>query len=317
MNIEILHKYIIGDASREEKEAVTRWLDADEKNMKEFLAMRKLYNLTIWQQEQALAVPELSSKKTIRRKWRIAAQYVLNIAALFVLVFFFSRLYPEKKDEQPEVKMQSIYVPAGERVELTLSDGTKVWLNAKTTLTFPSSFDKESRMVTLNGEGYFNVTHKEGQPFIVQTEQYNIKVLGTEFNVYAYSDSPKFETYLLNGSVQIESADHEEKLLMEPNKKAYLDHGKLTVSSIEKYDYFLWKDGLICFDDNTIDELFKKLQTYFDVQIIVENKQILNQRYTGKFRTNDGIEHILKTLQLRTRFDYEKKDDRENIIIIK
>ncbi|MBP3518515.1 MAG: FecR family protein [Parabacteroides sp.] len=213
--------------------------------------------------------------------------------------------------------MQTIYVPAGQRAELILSDSTKVWLNAKTTLTFPSHFDNNSRSVTLDGEGYFDVTHDKNKPFIVKTNQYDIKVLGTEFNVRSYNQNAVFETSLLKGSIQIESADHLAKLLLEPNEKAYMEQGKLKTAPITQYDYFLWKDGLICFDDNTIEELFQKLQLYFDVNIIVKNTSILEQRYTGKFRTGDGIEHILKTLQLRTKFVYENEEDKGNTIIIK
>ena len=319
MDKEILHKYIIGDASPEEKEAVTRWVDADKENMEEYLALRKLYNITIWQQEPAPVASEIISEVRKRRTlWSIGRE-LLKIAAIFAIAFSVVSIYnrPEPEPVRQEAIMQTIYVPAGQRAELTLSDSTKVWLNAKTTLTFPSHFEGENRSVTLDGEGYFNVTHNKNRPFIVKSEQYDIKVLGTEFNVHAYKGNPVFETALLKGSVQIESANHRDNLLLEPNKKAYMEHGQLKTSPITQYNYFLWKEGLICFDDNTISDLFKKLQLYFDVNIIIENTRILNQRYSGKFRTSDGVEHVLKTLQLRTKFKYEKKDDKESTIIIK
>ena len=320
MDKEILYKYIIGDASPEEKEAVVRWIDADKENMKEYLALHKLYTITIWQQEPAPAALERVSKG--RKQWALSSvgRELLKIAAIFVIAFsvvsiYYSRTEPETVPQ--EAIMQTIYVPAGQRAELTLSDSTKVWLNARTTLTFPSHFDGNNRSVTLDGEGYFDVTHNESKPFIVKTEQYDIKVLGTEFNVNAYKGNVLFETSLLKGSVRIESANHKEGILLEPNKKAFTKHGQLKTSPIVQYDYFLWKEGLICFDDNTIGDLFEKLRLYFDVNIIIENTKILNQRYTGKFRTSDGVEHVLKTLQLRTKFKYEKKDDKESTIIIK
>ncbi len=320
MDKEILYKYIIGDASPEEKEAVVRWIDADKENMKEYLALRKLHTITIWQQEPAPVALEMISKGRKRRTLWSAGRELLKIAAIFAIAFsvvsiYYSRTEPETVPQ--EAIMQTIYVPAGQRAELTLSDSTKVWLNAKTTLTFPSHFEGGNRSVTLDGEGYFDVTHNESKPFIVKTEQYDIKVLGTEFNVNAYKGNVLFETSLLKGSVRIESANHKEGILLEPNKKAFTKHGQLETSPIVQYDYFLWKEGLICFDDNTIGDLFEKLRLYFDVNIIIENTKILNQRYTGKFRTSDGVEHVLKTLQLRTKFKYEKKDDKESTIIIK
>lgn len=319
MEKEIVYKYIIGDASLEEKEAVVRWIDADKENMKEYLALRKLYNLTLWQQESdSVATEKVSGMRKRKIAWVIGRE-LLKVAAIFAIAVSVVSLYNKSESEtvREEAVMQTIYVPAGQRAELTLSDSTKVWLNAKTTLTFPSHFAGGSRNVMLDGEGYFDVTRDENKPFIVETEQYDIEVLGTEFNVHAYKGNTLFETSLLNGSVRIESADHMENILLEPHKKAYAENGQLKTSPITQYDYFLWKDGLICFDDNTINELFEKLQLYFDVKIIIENSRILKQRYTGKFRTCDGVEHVLKTLQLRTKFKYEKKDDLDSTIIIK
>lgn len=319
MEKEIVYKYIIGDASLEEKEAVARWIDADKENMKEYLALRKLYNLTLWQREQVSVAPEKVSGMRKRKMAWVIGRELLKVAAIFAIAVSVVSLYNTSEPEtvREEAVMQTIYVPAGQRAELTLADSTKVWLNAKTTLTFPSHFAGGSRNVMLDGEGYFNVTRNENKPFIVETEQYDIEVLGTEFNVHAYKGNTLFETSLLNGSVRIESADHMENILLEPHKKAYAENGQLKTSPITQYDYFLWKDGLICFDDNTINELFEKLQLYFDVKIIIENSRILKQRYTGKFRTCDGVEHVLKTLQLRTKFKYEKKDDLDSTIIIK
>lgn len=316
MDIEIVQKYIAGDASPKEKEDVTRWIEATEENRNEFLALRKLYTLAIWQPEKRQSALETGSRHKISLR-KVSLEF-LKIAAVFILtlsvVFFY---ISTRKDAAPESVMQTIYVPAGQRAQLTLADGTKVWLNAKTTFSFPNNFTENSRNVKLDGEGYFDVTHNENRPFIVNTEQFNIKVLGTVFNVNAYKGNKTFETALLKGSIQIESANQKEKLLLQPDQKAYAVNGHLITTPIKQYNYFLWKDGLICFDDKTIGDLFKKLQLYFDVNIIIENTQILNQRYSGKFRAIDGVEHILKTLQLRTKFKYEKKDDKENTIIIK
>lgn len=316
MDIEIIQKYIAGDASPKEKEEVTLWIEASEENRNEFLALRKLYTITIWQPEkQQIHSEQISHHKLSTR--RIGLE-LLKIAAIFIIAFSVVYIYiSSPKSAGPESVMQTVYVPAGQRAQLTLADGTKVWLNAKTTFTFPNNFTNNSRNVTLDGEGYFNVTHDEKKPFIVGTEQFNIKVLGTEFNVYAYKGHKTFETALLKGSVQIESANQKEKLLLKPDQKAYTVNGHLITTPIKQYNYFLWKDGQICFDDNTISDLFKKLELYFDVKIIIENPQILNQRYSGKFRTSDGVEHVLKTLQLRTKFKYEKKEEKDNIIIIK
>lgn len=212
--------------------------------------------------------------------------------------------------------MQTIFVPPGQRAELTLTDGTKVWLNAKTTFTFPDKFTANNRRVTLDGEGYFDVTKNPEKPFIVNTERYDIKVMGTEFNVTAYSGSSVFETSLLKGAVEVFSPAKNTKVSLEPHMRTYEENGILKKDTIEHENYFLWKEGLICFYDEPVDKMIKKLQLYYDVKIDVQNKTLLNNRYSGKFRTKDGVEHVLKVLQLNNKFSYEKDNDR-NLITIK
>lgn len=315
MNQELLNKYIAGDATPEEKEEVARWLDTDKKNMKEFLALRKLYDISIWQQEQTPVAKDKLSLGNKRWTLRSASLELAKVAAIFILAFtsVYSFLINEDNDS---AKMQTIFVPPGQRAELTLTDGTKVWLNAKTTFTFPDKFTANNRRVTLDGEGYFDVTKNPEKPFIVNTERYDIKVMGTEFNVTAYSGSSVFETSLLKGAVEVFSPAKDTKVSLEPHMRTYEENGILKKDTIEHENYFLWKEGLICFYDEPVDKMIKKLQLYYDVKIDVQNKTLLNNRYSGKFRTKDGVEHVLKVLQLNNKFSYEKDNDR-NLITIK
>lgn len=315
MDRKLLHKYIAGDANQQEKETVVRWMEADKKNMEEFLSARKLYDFTIWQNNQVKEV------YTSSNKLRKICKELAKIAAIFIAaIFLVTYLYPTNESPVPEKSfMQKIYVPAGQRAELILSDGTKVWLNAKTTFTFPDRFDSNQRNVKLEGEAYFDVTHNENAPFVIQTDKYNVKVLGTEFNVRAYSEEEivPFETALISGSVEIESMEQSTKMLLQPKEKVYANNGHLQVEPIIEFNQYLWKEGLICFDDNNLAQIFKKLDFYYNIPIKVINEKILDKRYTGKFRSSDGIEHILKTLQLKTKFSYEKKEYPDNMIIIK
>ena len=242
MNQELLNKYIAGDATPEEKEEVARWLDADKKNMKEFLALRKLYDISIWQQEQTPVAKDNLS--LARKRWTLQSITIelTKVAAIFILSLMIAYSFLINKDETEAASMQTIFVPPGQRAELTLTDGTKVWLNAKTTFTFPNKFTANSRNVTLDGEGYFNVTKDAEKPFIVKTKKYNIKVLGTEFNVTAYSGSPVFETSLLKGAVEVISPATNDRTYLKPNTHIYEKDGVLKKGIIEHHSYFLWKD---------------------------------------------------------------------------
>lgn len=316
MNQEILHRYIAGEATQEEKEDIARWLDADKKNMKEFLAQRKLYDISIWQQEPAPAAKGDSPLANKRRTLRSIVIEFSKIAAIFIIAFSVLYSFFINKEDVDPVSMQTIFVPAGQRAELTLTDGTKVWLNAKTTFTFPNKFTANNRHVILDGEGYFDVTKNPDKPFIVNTAHYDIKVLGTEFNVTAYSVSSVFETSLLKGAVEVFSPAKNVKVSLQPHMRTYEENGILKKDTIKHKNYFLWKEGLICFYDEPVDKMIEKLQLYYDVKIDVQNKSLLKNRYSGKFRTKDGVEHVLKVLQLNNKFSYEKDNDR-NLITIK
>lgn len=315
MNQESIIRYILGDATTEEKRSMAEWLDAAPENMREFLAFRKLYDITLWQQDKK-GTHEIAASKSKKgflvRKLVVEA---VKVAAIFVVALLGVRYFLPTSPVHEPVAMQTIHVPAGQRAELTLTDGTKVWLNAKSTFVFPNYFSAVSRNVTLDGEGYFDVLSNKKQPFIVKTEKYDIKAWGTEFNVMAYSGNNIFETSLLEGSVELLRPGMEKGVLIHENERIFLENNRLVLTPISHFNHFLWKDGLISFDDESFPEMVRKLELYFDLKINIKNNKILNNHYTGKFRTKDGVEHILKVLQLSNKFRF-KIDDKLNIITI-
>lgn len=315
MNQELLIRYIVGDATTEEKSSMAEWLDSDPEHMREFLAFRKLYDITLWNEDSTdVQIKNQTRSKTTFRLRNIVVE-ALKVAAIFTVVFLGVRyLLPSSVTDEP-VAMQTIHVPAGQRAELTLTDGTKVWLNAKTTFIFPNHFSASSRNVSLDGEGYFNVSSNKEKPFIVKTDKYDVKVWGTQLNVMAYSGSAIFETSLLEGSVELLKPGTEKGLMLRPNERIFLENDRLVMAPIINFNHFLWKDGLISFDDESFPEMARKLELYFDLKIVIKNNKILNNRYTGKFRTKDGVEHILKVLQLSNKFRFNI-DEKLNIITI-
>jgi ferric-dicitrate binding protein FerR (iron transport regulator) len=315
MNTELLIKYIEGDATDSEIVAITNWLDADPGNMKEYLALRKLHDITIWQTSPtAKSEQEPTNKDSLRSRKMIFSE-VMKYAAILVVAIVVSRyVFPELKLVD-KVAMQSLYVPAGQRAEIKLQDGTKVWLNANTTLTFPNQFSGKTREVSINGEGYFEVVSNKLKPFIVKTDKYNIKVWGTKFNVMAYSGNEKFETALFEGSVEVLKSGGSKGMLIQPDQRIFQEKEQLTIAPITDLNHQLWKEGIISFQDESFTMLVNKLQLYFDMRIEVKNDKLLDYQCTGKFRTKDGVEHILKVLQLRNKFNYTI-DEKTNTITI-
>ena len=213
-------------------------------------------------------------------------------------------------------KINKLYVPAGQRAQITLSDGTEVWLNAKSTLTYPANFLAEERCVNIVGEAYFDVAKDTEKPFIVSSKNIEMKVLGTEFNVYSYPELDLVETKLIEGSLQVsESGNQSNRVVLKPNEQVSYSDGIMNVSTITNDAYLLWKEGIYTFDNAPFAQIIKKLELYYDVTIQVESPALLEFRYTGKFRQRDGVNEILRMIQKIHKFKIAKNED-ENIITL-
>lgn len=313
---ELLIKYINGDCTEQEKVTIVAWLDASPENMKEYLALRKLHDISIWQSDPVSRNQETIKKKVSGPKLKTISFELLKIAAVFVLAFIVFRYFVSKPTTpQATTIMQTLYVPAGQRAQLTLEDGSKVWLNAKTTFIFPNHFSGTTREVKLDGEGFFEVAHNASNPFIVKTEQYDVKVWGTKFNLMAYAGKENFETSLLEGSVEVMKSGSPKGVMIKPDERIFLQNNQMVIAPIVRTDHFLWKDGIISFDDESFPEIVSRLELYFDIKIVVKRDKPFPFKCTGKFRTKDGVEHILKVLQVSNKFNYTI-DYKQNLITI-
>lgn len=308
MNTELLYKYISGNTNDLERRLVSDWIQESDEHLREYMALRKLYDVSIWQPESVI-----KDVKTHSSRHRFWIGFVKVAVAASVLLVLGLRWFTWDKTD---ITYQSVYVPAGQRAELKLADGTKVWLNSRSKLTFPTEFNEDYRTVTLEGEGYFEVIGNKEQPFIVETNKFDIKVVGTEFNVCAYNEDEFWETALLKGKIEVLPSGLRTKgIYMEPLMKLTNENGKLIKSRIHSDEYYRWREGLICFTDINLKDLFEKLKLYYDVNFVINNVEVLDNRYSGKFRTSDGIIHVLNVLKLDNHFDYER-DEESNVITI-
>lgn len=312
----LLLKYIQGGCNDEEKVLVIKWLDSKPENIKEYLALRKLNDIAIWSDDlnpQTENQPKPTQTK--RSTWRPVE--LLKIAAVFLVGVFLTYWFTSQPQKtEPVSAMQVMYVPAGQRAKITLEDGTKVWLNANTTLTFPNRFSTDLREVKLDGEAFFEVVSSRARPFFVNTNKYCVKVWGTKFDLSAYSKSENFETSLIEGSVEVLGKESSDNVVLKPNERvSNKAGGKMEVSHFEDMNQFLWKKGILYVDDLSFSELVGRLELYFDVSIEVKNQHVFAYHCTGKFRMKDGVEHILKVLQLRNKFEYRFDENRTKITI--
>ena len=202
MNIDqtLLHRYLSGDASEEEKKQVMDWIGEDKTHEQELKSLSLIYEAVVWNREKSVGEKKIHATK----KFFSYTYAICKIAAVFLLGFFIHNLIvpTQNKEDSAKNRMLTFYAPAGQHAELTLEDGTTVWLNANSKIIYPATFKKNVRNVTLAGEAYFKVTHNERKPFIVNMGNYKVRVLGTEFNVFAY-DKKKYKIDLLKGSVNV------------------------------------------------------------------------------------------------------------------
>jgi len=316
MEKETLYKFFEGIASIEEKKAVKNWLETSEENREELFREREFFDAVILSDETG----RIAEQKTVRKNRirHLAIEFVKVAAVIAVVVLAGSYWHTQKMNEQIsgfQVAVNTISVPAGQRANLQLSDGTNVWLNARTTMTYPAFFTGSSREIQLDGEAYFEVEHDAKKPFIVHTEGYDVEVLGTSFNVEAYSGSTDFEAALMEGEVLVSSPESLRKIRLAPGYKAVGSNGTLVAGIIDDYDIYRWKEGLICFKNMNFLDLMKEFEKCYGIKIIVENKRISNKVFSGKFRISDGVDSALRVLQKEGRYTFERNREEDTVFI--
>ncbi|MGN1231979.1 MAG: FecR family protein [Candidatus Cryptobacteroides sp.] len=298
MDRELLYSYISGQATDAQIKEVMQWAHEAPENMKELEILRRLNDEATW---NAGFDPEASRKQ--KRKSAIRRTLSLSIAASIILLagFFASFLYfgQGKMDQS-----FSVLAPLGQRTELTLADGTLVWLNSGSRLEVNDGFNGRTREVNLDGEAYFSVTGNADKPFVVHTRRYDVKVMGTEFNVSSYANVPEWSVSLVEGKVEVYDGK-DVNVILTPNMKAEEIEGKLVTSEFSNFDALLWRKGILSFEDASFSEIFSKLETYYQVSFQVEDSRILDRRSTCKFMTSDGIDCIMDVLLMGENLSYE------------
>lgn len=231
----------------------------------------------------------------------------------------------EKQVIQNEVtekgKNNQLIVPNGHQAHLTLSDGTKVWLNAGSKLIFPSIFETEKREVFVDGEAFFDVTKNPAKPFVVVTKGLNIQVFGTSFNVMAYPDEEIIETVLVSGKVQLERNDFslfkKEKVMLHPGQYAGLKKNglKLVVKDVDIESFISWKQGWYKLDKLPLSEVVIKLERYYNIKVIIKDKELESFKITGKLDLNTNINQVMDNLAEAVKISY--KIEQNTILISK
>ncbi len=196
-----------------------------------------------------------------------------------------------------EERKNELIVPRGGEYQIVLADGTRVWLNSATKLIFPQNFTGKERRVMLSGEAFFDVARDESKPFIVETSRMDVKVLGTRFNVNAYTDNEVVSTTLVDGSVEVASGT-QKPITLVPGEQAYGEAGELEKREVNIRLYTSWIDGRFMFNNVELEEIVKQISRWYDVEIFFTNENVKRTRFTGgmvKFKPLDDLIRMIES----------------------
>jgi len=303
MDKEILYRFFNGTASHSEEELVRRWIESSEANRKTLLEERKLFDMAL------LHTPVANGGQIARLTARVIPilKETAKIAAVVAIAVTISYLLMHNRNESKTTEplaMQTISVPAGQRINLTLPDNSSVWLNAGTTVRYNTGFGTTNRQLELSGEASLEVTKNEHLPFIVQTGDIRVEVTGTHFNVRAYDNDQDVKVALMEGSVSISAANRTVRL--SPGEMALYNRTshKLDVLSDAVADASEWINNRIVFRGETFEQIVRTLERHFDVKVIFRDDRIKNSRFTGEFVNNERVEEIFRIMSAGKKFRY-------------
>ena len=230
--------------------------------------------------------------------WNKIAAILLIPFITISIYFYFSR-----QDPAQEVQKTQYIVPPGQKSNVILADGTSVWLNSGSTLTYFMG-NKLDRKVHLEGEAFFDVTKDKKKPFLVETEKYTVKVYGTSFNVRAFKEQVTSEIILEEGAVSVITGNNEE-IKLKPNQRFYInEENKYQVSHIDPEYYTCWKDNILRVNNEELQHLIVRLERWYGVSISIPNfEKVKNLRYTLTIKT-ESCREMLELMRLVTPFTY-------------
>lgn len=209
--------------------------------------------------------------------------------------------------------LNTISTPRGGQYQVTLADGTKVWLNASSSLTYPSGFaHTKQRQVTLHGEAYFEVAKDKQHPFIVKTDQQTVKVLGTHFNISSYEDDHTTKTTLLEGLVSVSPAGKEAQVI-HPGQQALLKGDAIAVKETNTEEVMAWKNGYFRFNDEDIKSVMRKLSRWYNIDVYYEG-EVSPEGFTGKISRFKPISEVLNALESTKTIHFKVEGRRVTVI---
>ncbi|WP_372947270.1 FecR domain-containing protein [Mariniphaga sp.] len=317
---ELIPSWFEGTLNPEEREKVEQWKAASEENRQIFAdslraweGIEQLRRMKKYDPEKA--IQQVNGKIEKQKKIRLFDIFqkvaAILILPLIVATLWFALEKPQKTPE-PFIAWHTLEIPAGMRSEFYLPDSTKVYLNSKTSLSYPLVFNNSIRQVRLSGEAYFEVAENKEVPFIVNTGRINIEVTGTEFIATRYPHEELTEIVLVEGGINLFQGDYhttkKDIIQLKPGEKAICmeSENKLAVDKVNTAKYKAWKEGLLVFRDDPMPDVVRRLNRWFNVDIQLEGPELKGWAYTATFE-DESLEQALELLKISAPIEYTIK----------
>lgn len=313
---ELVISYLSGVISGKDSIILLELLNSDEKYRNQFHELAKTRAISY--------IPAIEKDKKInyqklqqqihsakRKKMPDYWKQLRNLAAILLISVATGIgayiLYGKFVESQQLNMVSQTIVPFGSQTKVVLPDGTTVWLNSGSELTYDNTFGKDVRKVTFNGEGYFEVAKNEDVPFLVSTGEVEIKVLGTVFNVNSYVNETTVKVDLLEGKVDVTSvsANEKENHTLLPNEMLVYDKKtrKITSGKSDAAKSAQWKSGKLSFDNVSMEKLLRNLERKYDVRFVVESKKIKSEIFSGSIDLQQPLNEILEYIDVDKKFE--------------
>ncbi len=252
-------------------------------------------------------------KRMIRFYSSIAAVLLLPLLAFTIFIL-------AEKNNKGESAWAEIYAPPGARTKFVLPDGSKGWLNSNTRLKYPLNFS-HNRHLDLSGEAYFEVAKNKKYPLTVSTPSLDIRVTGTIFSVSALTEESTTDVILEEGKVEIYNPGIGLAAVMKPDQKFEFDNlnKKYQIKTLNALKYNAWKDGLLIFRNEQLDDVFKRLSRWYNVKINISDEQIKRYRYRATFK-NEPIEEVIRLIALTLPIEYKiqkREYDEQGVYVVR
>lgn len=330
MEKNLLLRILTNDASIDEKEKFYRRLGESKEEEELFHQVKSLWlrtshpETTLNLETEFAILWEKVNHKTKNNSFSIGKR-ILQYAAAIIFILSIGAvagyfLAGNNHSEFADTGIQKYTASKGSVSTIEFADGTKVWLNSGSQLTYHEDYQTKQRLAELHGEAFFEVKHREDFPFMIKVGQIFVRDLGTTFNIKAYPEENTVETSLVEGKADILSATGNSLVELNPGENAvyHSDDRKITITPFQSNVLSAWRDGKFVIRNQRLEDIFKEISRWYEVEFTFENHALCDYRYTGNIKKSTTALGVLKMLKTTTNFNYriiEKTDQPDEIII--